>query len=110
MPLARRRPRILGGFHCWPGVYFGHRRLAIIDLSDAGRQPMLNDAGDIGIVFNGCIYNFQELRRELEQAGCRFRSNCDTEVLVRGYEVWGTDKMMAKLRGMFAFAIWGRKE
>jgi len=103
--LARRGPDS-SGFHSWPGVHFGHRRLAIIDLSEAGRQPMLNEAGDIGIVFNGCIYNFQELRRELEQKGRKFRSHCDTEVLVQGYEEWGIDRMMPKLRGMFAFAIW----
>jgi asparagine synthase (glutamine-hydrolysing) len=90
-------------------VHFGHRRLAIIDLSDAGRQPMLNAAGDVGIVFNGCIYNFQELRRELEQAGRVFRSHCDTEVLVEGYQEWGVAKMLPKLRGMFAFAIWDQK-
>ena len=97
------------GFHSWHDVHFGHRRLAIIDLSEAGQQPMLNDDGGIGIVFNGCIYNFQELRSELEAAGQRFRSHCDTEVLVRGYEEWGIDKMMPKLRGMFAFAIWDDK-
>lgn len=107
--LARRGPDS-EGFHGWPGgAHFGHRRLAILDLSDAGRQPMLNDSGDIGIVFNGCIYNFQELRHELEQRGQRFRSHCDTEVLVRGYEEWGIDAMMPKLRGMFAFAIWDEK-
>jgi asparagine synthase (glutamine-hydrolysing) len=106
--LARRGPDSEGA-HSWPGVSFGHRRLAIIDLSDAGRQPMLNDSGEIGIVFNGCIYNFQELRKELEACGERFRSHCDTEVLVRGYEAWGIDKMMPKLRGMFAFAIWDQK-
>lgn len=106
--LARRGPDS-EGFHSWPDAHFGHRRLAIIDLSEAGRQPMLNDAGDIGIVFNGCIYNFQELRQELEQAGQCFRSHCDTEVLVRGYQEWGIDKMMPKLRGMFAFAIWDER-
>ncbi len=99
------------GFCSWPGgVHLGHRRLAIIDLSAAGRQPMFNDSGDIGIVFNGCIYNFQKLRAELEQRGQRFRSNCDTEVLVRGYEEWGIDGMMPRLRGMFAFAIWDQRE
>lgn len=99
------------GFCSWPGgAHLGHRRLAIIDLSDAGRQPMFDDSGDIGIVFNGCIYNFQELRAELEQRGQRFRSNCDTEVLIRGYEEWGIDGMMPRLRGMFAFAIWDQKQ
>src|ERR1039458_9457213 len=99
--LARRGPAS-EGFCSWAGgVHLGHRRLAIIDLSDAGRQPMCNDSGDIGIVFNGCLYNFQELRAELESRGQRFRSNCDTEVLVRGYEEWGIDGMMPRLRGMF---------
>ena len=106
--LARRGPDS-EGFYSWHDVHFGHRRLAIIDLSEAGRQPMVNDAGDIGIVFNGCIYNFQELRGELEAAGQRFRSHCDTEVLVRGYHEWGIDRMMPKLRGMFAFAIWDER-
>ncbi len=71
---------------------------------------MLNDSGDIGIVFNGCIYNFQELRVTLEARGHRFRSNCDTEILIRGYEEWGIDGMMPRLRGMFAFAIWDQRE
>jgi asparagine synthase (glutamine-hydrolysing) len=108
--LARRGPDS-EGFHSWPGgVYFGHRRLAILDLSAAGRQPMLDDSGEIGVVFNGCIYNFQELRTELEARGQRFRSHCDTEILIRGYEEWGIDAMMPKLRGMFAFAIWDQRQ
>lgn len=99
------------GFTSWPGgVHLGHRRLAILDLSEAGRQPMFNDSGDIGIVFNGCIYNFQDLRRELEARGQRFRSHCDTEILIRGYEEWGIDGMMPRLRGMFAFAIWDQRK
>lgn len=94
------------GIASWPGACLGHRRLAIIDLSDAGRQPMLSDDGEIGVVFNGCIYNFLEIRSELEQRGHRFRSHCDTEVLVRGYQEWGIDDLVARLRGMFAFAVW----
>jgi asparagine synthase (glutamine-hydrolysing) len=94
------------GIHAWPGAILGHRRLAIIDLSEAGRQPMLSDNGRIGVVFNGCIYNFLELRAELEQRGHRFRSRCDTEVLVRGYEEWGIDELTSRLRGMFAFGLW----
>ena len=73
---------------------------------------MLSDDGQIGVVFNGCIYNFRELRSELESRGCVFRSRADTEVLLHGYRVWGIDAMARKLRGMFAFAIWdaaGRK-
>ena len=103
--LARRGPDG-EGYHEWPGVGFGHRRLAIIDLSAAGAQPMLSADGAVGVVFNGCIYNFLEIRRELEQRGHRFRSNCDTEVLIEGYREWGIDALMPRLRGMFAFAIW----
>ena len=106
--LARRGPDS-EGIEQWPGAALGHRRLAIIDLSDAGRQPMLSDDGQTGIVFNGCIYNFLELRRELEQRGHRFRSRCDTEVLVRGYLEWGIDSLARRLRGMFAFAIWDNR-
>ena len=94
------------GVEQWPGAWLGHRRLAIIDLSEAGHQPMLSDDRSVGIVFNGCIYNFQEIRAELEQLGHRFRSQCDTEVLVKGYQQWGVDKLMPRLRGMFAFGIW----
>ena len=103
--LARRGPDS-EGFEAWPGVGFGHRRLSILDLSPAGHQPMLSDDRKTGVVFNGCIYNFLELRAELEQHGHRFRSNCDTEVLVTGYLHWGIDDLVVRLRGMFAFAIW----
>ena len=103
--LARRGPDSQG-IESWPDAVLGHRRLAILDLSDAGRQPMLSSDGQVGLVFNGCIYNFQELRGELESRGHRFRSNGDTEVLLRGYQEWGIDALTARLRGMFAFAIW----
>lgn len=106
--IARRGPDSVGEAR-WPGVWLGHRRLAILDLSPAGHQPMLNGDGSVGIVFNGCIYNFLELRAELESAGHRFRSRCDTEVLVRGYEHWGMEAMMPRLRGMYAFAIWDER-
>src|SRR5579862_5774930 len=85
--LARRGPDS-EGYHEWPGAGFGHRRLAIIDLSPAGAQPMLSEDGEVGVVFNGCIYNFLPIRRELEQRGHRFRSHCDTEVLIEGYREW----------------------
>jgi asparagine synthase (glutamine-hydrolysing) len=103
--LARRGPDS-AGLAEWPGAALGHRRLAIIDLSPAGHQPMLSDDGAIGLVFNGCIYNFLELREELESKGHHFRSRCDTEVLLRGYQEWGIDSMAQRLRGMFALAIW----
>ena len=86
-------------------VALGHRRLAILDLSDRGLQPM--SAGDprVWIVFNGEIYNHQELRRDLETRGYRFASRTDTEVLLVAYREWG-DACLARLQGMFAFAIW----
>src|SRR6266446_2994415 len=69
----------------------GHRRLAIIDLSDKGKQPLCNENGTVWIVFNGEIYNFQELRTELERFGHKFDSHTDTEVIVHAYEEWGTE-------------------
>jgi asparagine synthase (glutamine-hydrolysing) len=86
----------------------GHRRLSIIDLSAAGRQPMSNMRGDILITFNGEIYNFQQLRRELEGLGHSFRTRTDTEAIIYAYEQWGVD-CLAKLRGMFAFGLWDRR-
>jgi asparagine synthase (glutamine-hydrolysing) len=82
-----------------------HRRLKIIDLSDAAAQPMANEDGSVRVVFNGEIYNHHQLRRELEAAGHVFRSRSDTEVLVHGYEAWG-DELPRRIDGMFAFAIW----
>lgn len=93
------------------GVYtngplaFGHRRLSIIDLSMAGHQPMSSQDGHYTIVYNGEIYNFQELRALLQTQGANFYSNTDTEVLLRGFEFWG-EGIVSKLNGMFAFAIW----
>ena len=88
---------------CRGAVGLGHRRLAIIDLS-TGDQPMASDDGRVWIVFNGEIYNFRELRRELEAAGARFRTQSDTEVILRAYEADGP-ACVSRLRGMFAFAI-----
>lgn len=85
------------------------RRLAIIDLSPSGHQPMKNETGDVHVVYNGETYNFLELREELIQKGHVFTSHSDTEVLVHGYEVWGDD-LPAKLNGMFGFAIWDAKK
>ena len=103
--LQRRGPDS-AGLASWDGAALGHRRLAIFDLSAAGHQPMTSPDGAIGIVFNGSIYNFRELRAELEGDGCRFRSQTDTEVLIHGYRQWGINRLIAKLRGMFAFALW----
>jgi asparagine synthase (glutamine-hydrolysing) len=94
------------GLEVWTGAALGHRRLSIFDLSDAGRQPMLSPDGSVGIVFNGAIYNFRELRVELEAAGYSFKSHTDTEVLVHGYDAWGLDRLLEKIRGMFAITLW----
>ncbi len=84
-----------------------HRRLAIIDLSPAGHQPMLSADGRHALIFNGEIYNFQELRAELEACGRQFRSRSDTEVLLQAWAEWGVNAL-PKLNGMFAFAVWDR--
>jgi asparagine synthase (glutamine-hydrolysing) len=84
---------------------FGHRRLAIIDLSDAASQPMVSEDGRYWLVFNGEIYNFKEVRRDLEARGVRFRTSSDTEVLLASYRAFGPD-CLSRLRGMFAFAVW----
>jgi asparagine synthase (glutamine-hydrolysing) len=86
-----------------------HRRLSIIDLSEAGRQPMTNEDGTIWLVFNGEIYNFQDLRKQLVDLGHKFQSKTDTETMVHGYEEWGED-LFARLHGMFALAIWDKKK
>ncbi|MEM7049890.1 MAG: asparagine synthase (glutamine-hydrolyzing) [Acidobacteriota bacterium] len=86
-------------------VALGNRRLALCDPSPAGRQPMASQDGALQVTFNGEIYNFRELRRQLEALGHRFRSACDTEVLVHGWEAWG-EGLLAKLEGMFAFGLW----
>lgn len=83
----------------------GHRRLSILDLSDRGCQPMPNEEGTLWLTFNGEIYNFRELRSELQAAGHRFRSQTDSEVILHGFEQWGRG-CLARLRGMFAFALW----
>ena len=103
--MAHRGPDGEGIEQLGPAV-LGHRRLAIFDLSDAGRQPMLTRDGRVGVVFNGAIYNFVELRRELEAGGATFTSRTDTEVLLHGYRAWGLDRLVDRLRGMFAFALW----
>jgi asparagine synthase (glutamine-hydrolysing) len=94
------------GYHLDPGVGLGHRRLAIIDVAH-GQQPMFNEDGSVAIVYNGEIFNFQELVPELERAGHRFRTQCDTEVIVHAWEQWGAD-CVKRFRGQFAFALYDR--
>lgn len=90
------------------GIALGHRRLSIIDI-DAGAQPMYNEDGSLVIVFNGEIYNYKQIREGLVRAGHRFATQSDTEVLVHGYEEYGSD-ILGKLRGMFSFVIWDRNK
>ncbi len=92
------------GFHLDEGVALGHRRLAIIDPA-GGQQPMFNETGSVAIVFNGEIYNFEQLRAELTAAGHVFRNRCDTEAVVHAWEEWGAD-CVTRLSGQFAFAVW----
>jgi asparagine synthase (glutamine-hydrolysing) len=90
-------------------VAFGHRRLSFLDLSERGRQPLSNEDGTVWITFNGEIYNYRELKKSLQQLGHVFRSDTDSEVLVHAYEEW-REKMLDKLVGMWAFAIWDENE
>ena len=94
------------GFHTEAGIGLGHRRLAIVDPA-GGQQPMYNEDGSVVLVFNGMIYNFQALRRELQAAGHVFTNQCDTETIVHAWEEWGVD-CLQHLSGMFAFALWDR--
>lgn len=104
--MAHRGPDDRGTFRdAAAGVALAHNRLSIIDLSAAGRQPMANEDGTLQLVFNGEIYNFQDLRDQLSAAGHRFASRTDSEVLVHGYEEWG-EALVDRLSGMFAFAVW----
>jgi len=98
------------GKHEDRGILLGHRRLAIIDLSSSGTQPMPNETEDVWLTLNGEIYNFVELRSELKGLGHRFRSQTDAEVVLHGYEAWGMERLLSRLRGMFAFALWDARE
>ena len=106
MPSPTVVPTGSGAYVCRDGnAGLGHRRLSIIDLSTAGNQPMTNEKGNLWVVFNGEIYNFQTIRTELVKLGHVFKSNTDSEVIVHGYEEWG-EEVLSRFRGMFAFAIW----
>lgn len=107
--LAHRGPDGAGEwFDDETGLGLGHRRLAIIDLSPAGAQPMLSDDESLVVTYNGEVFNFVELREELSELGHRFRTSCDTEVLLYGFRQWGT-AMFERLNGMFALALFDRR-
>lgn len=93
------------GFHFAPGIGLGHRRLAIIDLTSGGHQPLFNEDNSVSVVYNGEIYNYQELLKELKDFGHCFRSRCDSEVIVHAWEEWG-EGCVHRFNGMFAFALW----
>ncbi len=105
--LARRGPDSEGDYRDGP-LAFGHRRLAVIDLSERSRQPMVDRELGLALVFNGTIYNFHELRRELEAHGHHFFSDGDTEVILKAYAAWG-ERCVEHMQGMFAFALWDSK-
>ncbi len=104
--LAPRGPDAWG-FHSQGPIALGHRRLKIMDLSDGSAQPMVDPQLGLSLAFNGAIYNFPELRAELESLGYGFYSGGDTEVLLKGYHAWG-EQLLPRLNGMFALAIWER--
>ena len=105
--MYHRGPDGFGEFRSGP-IALGHRRLNIIDINKGG-QPMCNEDGTIWVVYNGEIYNFRELRAQLENKGHRFKSNSDTEVILHSYEEWGT-QCVERFRGMFAFGLWDEKK
>ncbi|HEY9502113.1 MAG TPA: hypothetical protein VIR01_10850, partial [Pyrinomonadaceae bacterium] len=90
-------------------VFLGHRRLAIIDTSSAGHEPMLTSDGRYVLTFNGEIYNYKELRQELQALGRRFHTDSDAEVLLAAFAEWDSE-CVGRLNGMFAFAVWDNKE
>ncbi len=98
-----------GGVYCFPECVLGHRRLSIIDLSDSASQPMIDSAGKTAVAFNGEIYNFMELRRNLQSKGFVFKTHSDTEVLLNGY-LDQDFAITSSLNGMFAFAIWDERK
>ncbi|MGD8843644.1 MAG: asparagine synthase (glutamine-hydrolyzing), partial [Gammaproteobacteria bacterium] len=106
--LERRGPDHEGR-HFEHSLALGHRRLSVIDLSDASNQPWVDEELGLALVFNGAIYNYKELRAELQTLGYRFRSQGDTEVVLKAYAAWG-DTFARRLHGMFAIAIWDRAQ
>lgn len=109
--LAHRGPDGDGHWMSEDGsVGLGHRRLSIIDLSSAGSQPMISTSGRYALTYNGEIYNYLDIRRELEAKGQQFQGHSDTEVIVAGFEHWGIDETVSRCAGMFAFAVWDARE
>ena len=105
--LSKRGPDA-EGFFIEKGIGLGHRRLSIIDL-DTGDQPMFSNDGNIVLVYNGEIYNFPEIRADLEKEGVHFATHSDTEVVIEGYKYYGIKDLLDKAEGMFAFALYDRK-
>ncbi len=97
-----------GEVYVEPGVGLGHRRLSIMDVS-SGQQPLFNEDGSVVVIFNGEIYNYKELAKELVEKGHTFRTHCDTEVIVHAWEEWG-EQCVNRFRGMFAFGVWDRNQ
>jgi asparagine synthase (glutamine-hydrolysing) len=95
-----------GSYFVEPGIGFGHRRLSIIDVA-TGQQPLFNEDHSVVVIYNGEIYNYQELIPELVALGHVFRTKSDTEVIVHAWEAWG-EACVTRFRGMFAFALWDR--
>ncbi|MCC2112537.1 MAG: asparagine synthetase B, partial [Hyphomicrobiales bacterium] len=91
------------------GIGFAHRRLSIIDLSDAGKKPMYSASGRYVFTYNGEIYNFGDLRRQLESNGNGLRVHTDTEVMLEGFDYWRVTETLQRLIGKFALALWDRK-
>ncbi len=108
MDRIRHRGPDAGGMYLNGEIALGHRRLSIIDITEQGNQPIFNEDRSMVLVFNGEIYNYQDIRKELLAAGHTFSTETDSEVLIHGYEEYGTD-LLNKLRGMFSFVIWDEK-
>lgn len=108
MDTIRHRGPDAGGKYVDADIALGHRRLSIIDVSEQGNQPLYSEDGNLVLVFNGEIYNYQEIRTELQKKGYHFRTQTDSEVLIYGYQEYRT-ALLEKLRGMFAFVIWDKK-